>query len=164
MSRLGRNSLWVAVGVVLNWFATLAAAPQGSESPTEAVRGTVTRVISILEDPALKAPAKLIPHRRMLEEVIAGRFDYAEMSKRVLAAEWTPLVEAQHTDFVELFKRFLSADTPKKSKVIVRNKWGISQNGSKRPMPKSEPSYAQTKRTFQWTTALILKAGPVTRL
>ncbi len=44
----------------------------------------------------------------ILEEVIAGRFDYAEMSKRALAAEWAPLTEAQRTEFVELFKRFLS--------------------------------------------------------
>jgi phospholipid transport system substrate-binding protein len=103
-----RQILYDAVGVVLIWSVALAAAPQGSESPTEAVRGTVTRVINILEDQALKDPAKLIPRRRMLEEVIAGRFDYGEMSKRALAADWTPLTEVQRVEFVELFKRFLS--------------------------------------------------------
>ena len=103
-----RQVLYDTIGVVLIWLVVLAAAPQGSESPTEAVRGTVTRVISILEDPALKDPAKLIPRRRMLEEVIAGRFDYAEMSKRALATYWTPLTETQRTEFVELFKLFLS--------------------------------------------------------
>jgi phospholipid transport system substrate-binding protein len=103
-----RRILYDAVGIVLSWLVALAAVPQGSESPTEAVRGTVTRVISILEDPALKDPAKLIPRRLMLEEVIAGRFDYTEMSKRALAADWTPLTETQRTEFVELFKRFLS--------------------------------------------------------
>lgn len=103
-----RQVLYDTIGVVLIWLVVLAAAPQGSESPTEAVRGTVTRVISILEDQALKDPAKLIPRRRMLEEVIAGRFDYAEMSKRALATYWTPLTETQRTEFVELFKRFLS--------------------------------------------------------
>ena len=77
-----RQVLYDTIGVVLIWLVVLAAAPQGSESPTEAVRGTVTRVISILEDPTLKDPAKFIPRRRMLEEVIAGRCDYAEMSKR----------------------------------------------------------------------------------
>lgn len=103
-----RQVLYDTIGVVLIWLVVLAAAPQGSESPTEAVRGTVTRVISILEDPALKDPAKLMPRRHMLEEVIAGRFDYAEMSKRALAAYWTPLTEAQRVEFVDLFKSFLS--------------------------------------------------------
>ncbi len=103
-----RQVLYDTIGVVLIWLVVLAAAPQGSESPTEAVRETVTRVISILEDPALKDPAKLMPRRHMLEEVIAGRFDYAEMSKRALAAYWTPLTEAQRVEFVDLFKSFLS--------------------------------------------------------
>jgi phospholipid transport system substrate-binding protein len=105
---IGNQSFTMLWGVVLIWFVALAAVPQGSESPTEAVRGTVTRVISILEDPVLKDPAKLIPRRRMLEKVIAGRFDYAEMSKRALAAYWAPLTEAQRAEFVEVFKSFLS--------------------------------------------------------
>lgn len=97
-----------ALGAVLIWLVFLAAAPQSSKSPTEAVRGTVTRVMSILEDPALKAQAKLIPRRRVLEEVIASRFDYAEMSKRALATEWVSLSETQRAEFVALFQQFLS--------------------------------------------------------
>lgn len=104
LAAVGRQGgLYPPVGVVLIWFVAFAAAPQGSESPTEAVRGTVSQVIAILED-----PAKPFPRRRLLETVIAGRFDYAEMSKRALAAYWTPLTEAQRTQFVELFKGFLS--------------------------------------------------------
>jgi phospholipid transport system substrate-binding protein len=103
-----RRILHDAVGVVLIWFVVIAAVPPGTESPTEAVRGTVSRVLRILEDPVLKDPAKLTSRRRMLEEVIATRFDYTEMSKRTLAAYWPPLIEAQRTEFVELFKRFLS--------------------------------------------------------
>ncbi|THJ16565.1 MAG: ABC transporter substrate-binding protein [Nitrospira sp. CG24B] len=103
-----RRILHDAVGVVLTWFVVVAAAPPGTEPPTETVRGTITQVLQILEDPVLKDPAKLKPRRRMLEEVIAIRFDYAEMSKRTLAAYWPPLTEAQRAEFVELFKRFLS--------------------------------------------------------
>jgi phospholipid transport system substrate-binding protein len=79
-----------------------------TETPTEVVRATISQVNRILEDPKLKDPAKLIPRRRMLEEVIAARFDYAEMSKRSLAAHWAPLSAAERAEFVELFKRFLS--------------------------------------------------------
>ncbi|HXV68563.1 MAG TPA: ABC transporter substrate-binding protein, partial [Nitrospira sp.] len=72
------------------------------------VRATVNEVLRILEDPALKDRAKLMPRRRMLEEVIASRFDYAEMSKRALAAHWIPLTSAQRAEFVEAFKSLLS--------------------------------------------------------
>lgn len=95
----------VAVGLLLAGSVTAATSV---ESPTEIVRSTINEVIRILDDPALKDQAKLMPRRRMLEEVIARRFDYEEMSKRALAANWTPLTAAQRAEFVELFKSFLS--------------------------------------------------------
>ena len=85
-----------------------ASAGQTQEPPTEAVRSTLTEVFRILEDEKLKDPAKLIPRRHMLEEVIASHFDYAEMSKRALAAYWVPLTVGEQTEFVELFKSFLT--------------------------------------------------------
>jgi phospholipid transport system substrate-binding protein len=78
------------------------------ESPTKVVRSTLNEVFRILEDEKLKDPAKLIPRRRMLEEVIASHFDYTEMSKRALAANWIPLTTGERAEFVELFKSFLS--------------------------------------------------------
>jgi len=74
----------------------------------EAVRETVTQVLRILEDPSLKHPAKQAQRRRMLEEIAANRFDYAEMSKRVLGSYWKPLTEIQRNEFVEVYKSFLS--------------------------------------------------------
>jgi len=94
--------------IVLISTAALATSPEGSESPTDAVRGTVNRVIQTLEDPSLKDPAKRMTRRHMLEEVVAARFDYAEMSKRALAAYWRPLTPVERTEFVEVFKKFLS--------------------------------------------------------
>jgi len=80
----------------------------GAESPTEVVRTTINEVIRILNDDSLKSPAKLLHRRRLLEQVIAQRFDYAEMSKRALAVHWTPLTKEQRDEFVDLFKGFLS--------------------------------------------------------
>lgn len=104
----GRIAFQASAWSVFVYAAVFAASPEGSESPTDAVRGTVNRVIQILEDPSLKQSAQLIPRRRMLEEVVAIRFDYAEMSKRALAAYWVPLTAAERTEFVEVFKKFLS--------------------------------------------------------
>jgi len=74
----------------------------------KAVRETVTEILGILEDPALKDPAKRTVRRRKLEEIAAARFDYAEMSKRVLGSYWKPLTEEQRKEFVEVYKSFLS--------------------------------------------------------
>ena len=103
-----KNVCHVAGCVLVACTVAVAAPPAGVESPTDAVRGTVDHVLRILDDPALQAPTKLLARRRMLEEVIATRFDYAEMSKRALAAYWVPLTPAERTEFVALFKSFLS--------------------------------------------------------
>jgi phospholipid transport system substrate-binding protein len=93
--------------MTLLWNAGGPACAQ-PESPTEAVRGTINQVIRILEDTELKKPPRARERRRRLEEVIAARFDYAEMSKRTLAAQWRSLSQQEHDEFVGLFKGFLS--------------------------------------------------------
>jgi phospholipid transport system substrate-binding protein len=103
-----RFTALLSVGLFTLSVQSIPVAFTAQETPTEVVRATIDEVISILENPDLKDPAKLIPRRRMLEEVIATRFDYAEMSKRALAAHWRPLSEAERKEFVDLFKSFLS--------------------------------------------------------
>ncbi len=78
------------------------------DPPTQAVRKTVDRVLAILEDDAMKQPARLSERRQLLEEVIGARFSYEEMSKRALAAQWTRLSQAERDEFVVLFRSFLS--------------------------------------------------------
>lgn len=112
-SSLRRRNLWalacsLSLCLILSSTSIATASSQPAESPTEVVRATLTEVFRILEDPKLKNPAKLMPRRRLLEQVIGKRFDYAEMSKRALAANWTSLTNDQRAEFVELFKAFLS--------------------------------------------------------
>jgi phospholipid transport system substrate-binding protein len=94
-------------GLLLSTLAFGAVQPK-SEAPTEVVRATLTEVFRILEDPTLKDSDKVKERRRQLEEVIGSRFDYAEMSKRTLGAQWGRLTAAKQTEFVDLFKGFLS--------------------------------------------------------
>ena len=86
----------------------LGAGEKNAESPTETVRATLTEVFRILEDPKLKDPAQASRRRHMLEDTIARRFDYREMSKRALASHWSRLTDEERTEFVNVFKGFLS--------------------------------------------------------
>lgn len=101
--------MWPAafVGAFL-WCVADTAFLQGAATPMEAVRETVTQILRTLDDPALKDPTKHAQRRRMLEDVAADRFDYAEMSKRVLGSYWKPLTDGQRKEFVEVYKGFLS--------------------------------------------------------
>ena len=110
VKRVGIARLWWTVSVTLFLLVSIAGAVSlsGTETPLEAVRETVTKILRILDDPALKDPNKREQRRRLLDEIAASRFDYAEMSKRVLGSYWKPLTEVQKNEFVEVYKSFLS--------------------------------------------------------
>jgi phospholipid transport system substrate-binding protein len=81
-----------------------------SAAATEAaqqLKQTVDRVLAILNDPALKGDAKTTERRQKLKEVIAARFDFAEMAKRSLGAQWQKRSPAEQKEFVEVFTELL---------------------------------------------------------
>lgn len=75
--------------------------------PTDQVRSTVDRVLAIVQDPKLKSNDKVNERRELLRRVIEARFDFAEMAKRSLGAEWRRLKPSQQQEFVELFTDLL---------------------------------------------------------
>jgi phospholipid transport system substrate-binding protein len=75
--------------------------------PTDQVRGTVDRVLAILQDPKLKSKDKVNERRELLRRVIEARFDFSEMAKRSLGAEWRRLNPSQQQEFVGLFTDLL---------------------------------------------------------
>ena len=93
---------------VVSYAIGVGTAQEKRESPTEAVQETLTEVFRILEDPKLKDPAQQARRRHLLEESIGRRFDYGEMSKRTLASHWSRLTDDERTQFVGVFKGFLS--------------------------------------------------------
>jgi phospholipid transport system substrate-binding protein len=145
--------------VVLVWFVTFTAVAHGSESPTEAVRGTVDQVIRILEDPELKVPAKRMPRRRMLEEVVATRFDYAEMSRRALAAYWVPLTAAEQTEFVGLFETFLSDRYAEKIEGYSGEQVAYLSERIEGPYAEVRTELRSDKTTIPLDYRLLLKEG-----
>jgi phospholipid transport system substrate-binding protein len=93
----------------------LAASPAvAAKSATEAVKGTVNEVIGLLTDEHLKQPPQSARRRKLLEEMVGRRFDYQEMAKRSLGAQWNKLDKAERQEFVELFQTLLSNSYAKK--------------------------------------------------
>ena len=107
--RLCIGTLHVALLTVLLFLLPIPApADSGRETPTAVVRATLDAVFHILDDPHLKPATEAKQRRHQLEQVIAERFDYEEMSKRTLAAQWKALSDGDRREFVQLFKAFLS--------------------------------------------------------
>src|SRR5712691_1103838 len=75
---------------------------------TDAVRKSVDEVVRILEDPAWKKPEKKEERRKLLEQTIAQRFNFLEMSRRALGAEWNKRTPEEQKDFASSFQTLLA--------------------------------------------------------
>lgn len=80
----------------------------GEGTPTQAVKETINEVLAVLGDQALKDSTRATERREKLEAIIGQRFNYEEMAKRTLAAEWKNISVEKQQEFVALFQQFLS--------------------------------------------------------
>ncbi|TLY20537.1 MAG: ABC transporter substrate-binding protein [Nitrospirae bacterium] len=77
--------------------------------PTDAVKKSIDEVVGILEDPAWKKPEKKEERRKLLEQTIAQRFNFLEMSRRALGAEWNKRTPEEQKDFAASFQTLLAS-------------------------------------------------------
>lgn len=75
--------------------------------PTEQIKGTVDKAVSVLKDPRLQPPAKSRERRDQLRQILFNRFDFAEMAKRALGANWRSRTPQEQEEFVALFTELL---------------------------------------------------------
>ena len=81
--------------------------PAQAEGPTERIKGTTDRIISILSDPAMKAPEKAKDKRKLIRQAVDERFDWEEFSRRALAQHWKNRTEQEKKEFVPLFGKLV---------------------------------------------------------
>ncbi len=112
MSRLGLtiNHLMKLTFLAAISFLMMAGSPSpvaaGAEA-TEAVQGTIAKVMGVLDDERLKGPEQVEERRHEVEEIIRQRVDYEEMAKRTLGTQWSSLSHHEQREFVDLFVQLL---------------------------------------------------------
>jgi len=95
----------VCLLLLLGGVAVQAAVAGGA---TDAMKSTIDEVLKIVRDKDLKQPGRVEERRRLLEEVVGGRFDYPEMSRRSLGSPWNTLTDKDKEEFVGLFRTLLT--------------------------------------------------------
>jgi phospholipid transport system substrate-binding protein len=87
------------------WLAPAAGAWAGA--PTEQLRGTVDRIIGILDNPALKGDARAKERHASVRREADEIFDFGETARRALGRHWQGLAEKDRQEFVGLFADLL---------------------------------------------------------
>jgi phospholipid transport system substrate-binding protein len=98
-----QNSLCRTIPLLLVVFGLVT--PSVAGEPTDHIRKTTDKMITILNDPALKN--KVDERRKMLRSTLSERFDWEEMAKRSLAGHWLSLTDEEKKEFVPLFTDLL---------------------------------------------------------
>jgi len=93
----------ISLLVVLGNYRTGVASPP---DPTEQLRPFLGKVTAALSEPGLKSMPRQEQGTRLLN-VIRERFDFREMSKRVLGQQWRNLSDKEQDEFASLFTRLL---------------------------------------------------------
>jgi phospholipid transport system substrate-binding protein len=94
---------WVfAIAVTSLWLMSHGQAVEAGE-PEELIRQTLTRLMDVLTDNTLQAPAQRQARQQRVAQVVAPSFDFAEMARRSLGQYWHRLTPAQQEEFVQIF-------------------------------------------------------------
>ena len=85
--------------------AVLCAAPAVARAgqPTDDLKSYIDRVITILEDPAMKGPTHTPERQHAIEVVANDGLDLPEAARRTLAGYWDARTPAEQKKFTELF-------------------------------------------------------------
>ena len=75
--------------------------------PTDQIKSTVDRALVVLKDPRLKPAAKTKERRDQLRQILFARFDFTEMARRALGANWRRRTAQEQEEFVRLFTELL---------------------------------------------------------
>jgi phospholipid transport system substrate-binding protein len=104
-----RSGYWrevMSVAMVTCVMSLMPANATGpDQGPTDAVKGTVTELLSILKE--LKDPIRSDARRWEIEQVIRRRVHYEDMAKRSLGTSWGKMNDIARREYVGLFVQLL---------------------------------------------------------
>jgi phospholipid transport system substrate-binding protein len=75
--------------------------------PTDQIKQTTDKILSIIANPALKPPSKIAEREKLIRQAVDERFDWEEMARRSLATHWTKRTAEERKEFVRLFADLL---------------------------------------------------------
>ncbi len=136
----------------------LGAGEAGAGMPTDQIKGTVDKALTVLRDPRFKPPAKLNDRRDQLRQILFARFDFTEMARRALGANWRRRTPQEQDEFVRLFTDVLERAYAGISSPTPTKKSSTSASASTASMPMSSKIVTGKGEEYRLTTKLIWSA------
>ena len=81
---------------------------------TDSLKGTLDKIIDVLNDPSLKTPGKENERKNTLLKLVKERFDEEAFARRALGVRWKQRTKEEKQEFVEIFSDLLERTYLKK--------------------------------------------------
>lgn len=132
------------------------AAAHAAADPTEQMRPFLGKVTALLADPTLKKASRQEQRQRMIA-VVRERFDFREMSKRVLGKQWRELSSQEQAHFEDLFTQLLQYAYVGKIDEYSGQKIEFTQQRIKGDRAEVQTLLIDSQRTIPISYILLLK-------
>src|SRR5258708_11216518 len=83
-----RSNQFIQTAGFLLLILALGAGNVSAGLPTDQIKATVDKALTVLRDPRFKQPAKLNDRRDQLRQILFARFEFTDMPKLALGANW----------------------------------------------------------------------------
>ncbi|PKN26026.1 MAG: organic solvent tolerance ABC transporter substrate-binding protein [Deltaproteobacteria bacterium HGW-Deltaproteobacteria-21] len=93
----------VFAAAVAVFFLTVPDHQAMAGEPTEKIKETTNKILSIVTNADLKAPGKEAERRKSIRKAVDERFDWEEMARRSLGTQWGARTPEEKKHFVDLF-------------------------------------------------------------
>ena len=94
-------------GLVLLLLVFGIALPGWAGEPTDEIKQTTDKILSILTNPSLKGNSKTAEREKLIRQAIDERFNWEEMARRSLARYWDQRTDGEKKEFVRLYSDLL---------------------------------------------------------
>ena len=101
------NLAYFRRGLVLLLLVFGIAFPVWAGEPTDEIKQTTDKILSILTNPSLKGGSKTAEREKLIRQAIDERFDWEEMARRSLARYWDQRTDGEKKEFVRLYSDLL---------------------------------------------------------
>lgn len=81
----------------------------GPQPVIASLKGTLDKIIKVLNDPSLRTPGKENERRDILLKLVKERFDDEEFARRALGAHWGERTNEEKQEFIEAFSDLLES-------------------------------------------------------
>jgi phospholipid transport system substrate-binding protein len=102
-----RKTLTLHLAAVLLPVLVSTRALSAANSPMDQIRAAVEKVLTVLNDPNLKAEGRKAERRAQLKQIIYPKFDFQEMAKRSLGSQWQRRTPEEQREFTDVFTLLL---------------------------------------------------------